>query len=84
MFDGFWRALRPGGVVIMEGYGVRQLQYTSGGPKELENLYTPQILSDALVGWKILPLSEYDALLDEGPKHRGMAALVDLVARKPD
>ena len=84
LFDGFWRTLRPGGVVIMQGYGVEQLQYTSGGPKELENLYTPQLLRDAFAGWKILLLREYDAVLDEGSKHRGMAALVDLVARKPD
>jgi SAM-dependent methyltransferase len=83
LFDGFWRTLRPGGVLIMEGYGVKQLQYTSGGPRELENLYTLQILRDAFVAWEILLLREYDAELDEGPRHRGMAALVDLVARKP-
>ncbi len=84
LFDGFWRTLRPGGVVIMEGYGVEQLQYTSGGPKELENLYTPQLLRDAFAEWEIRLLREYDAVLDEGPRHRGMAALIDLVARKPD
>ena len=84
LFDGFRRALRPGGVAIMEGYGVKQLQYASGGPKELENLYTPQILRDAFAGWEILLLREYDAVLDEGPKHRGMACLIDLVARKPE
>jgi hypothetical protein len=28
-------------------------------------------------------LRDYEAVLDEGPRHRGMAALVDLVARKP-
>jgi len=83
LFDGFSKALRPGGVLIMEGYGVKQLQYTSGGPKELENLYTLQMLREAFAAWEILLLREYDAVLDEGPRHRGMAALVDLVARKP-
>ena len=84
MFDGFWRTLRPGGVVIMEGYGVQQLQYTSGGPRELENLYTLQLLREAFAEWELLLLREYDAVLDEGSRHQGMAALVDLVARKPD
>ena len=83
LFDGFWRTLRPDGIVIMEGYGVKQLQYTSGGPRELENLYTSQMLRDAFAGRDILLLREYDAELDEAPKHRSMAALVDLVARKP-
>lgn len=84
LFDGFWRALRPGGVVIMEGYGVKQMQYASGGPREIENLYTPKILRDAFTEWEVLLLREYDAVLDEGSRHRGMAALIDLIARKPD
>jgi ubiquinone/menaquinone biosynthesis C-methylase UbiE len=83
LIDGFWRALRPGGLVIMEGYGVKQMQYTSGGPREIENLYTSQILRDAFDKWEVLLLREYEAVLDEGPRHRGMAALIDLVARKP-
>lgn len=83
LFDGFWRALRPGGVAIMEGYGVKQMQYTSGGPGKIENLYTVELLRESFSAWEILLLREYEEILDEGPRHRGMAALVDLVARKP-
>ncbi len=83
LFDGFWRTLRPGGVVVMEGYGVKQLQYKSGGPGKLENLYTPEMLRDAFIGWEVLLMREYEAVLDEGSKHRGMAALIDIVAQKP-
>ena len=83
LFNGFWTALRPGGVLLLEGYGVKQLQYTSGGPGKLENLYTPETLREAFAGWQIQALREYEAVLDEGPKHSGMAALVDLIARKP-
>jgi SAM-dependent methyltransferase len=83
LFDGFLQALRPGGVVILEGYGIKQLDYSSGGPKEAENLYTPSMLREAFATWEILLVREYEAELDEGPRHRGMAALVDLVARKP-
>ena len=83
LFSGFWHALVPGGVVILQGYGVKQMQYTSGGPRQIDNLYTPQMLREAFAEWEILLLRDYEALLDEGPRHRGMAALVDLVARKP-
>lgn len=83
LFDGFWRTLRPGGVAIMEGYGVKQMQYTSGGPGKIENLYTKEMLQEAFSGWDVLLLREYEEVLDEGPKHRGIAALVDIVARKP-
>ncbi len=83
LFDGFWSALKPGGLLLLEGYGTRQLQYSSGGPGKLENLYTLDMLRDAFADWDIESLREYEAVLDEGPKHSGMAALVDLVARKP-
>ncbi len=83
LFDGFWTALKPGGVVLMEGYGVKQLQYSSGGPGKLENLYTVDMLCEAFANWEIESVREYEAVLDEGPRHSGMAALVDLVARKP-
>ena len=83
LFDGFRTALKPGGVVLMEGYGVKQLQYSSGGPGKLENLYTVDMLREAFENWEIESVREYEAALDEGPKHSGMAALVDLVARKP-
>jgi SAM-dependent methyltransferase len=83
LFDGFWTALKPGGILLLEGYGVKQLQYSSGGPGKAENLYTPQMLREAFANWDIESLREYEAVLDEGPKHSGMAALVDLVARKP-
>jgi len=83
LFDGFWSTLKPGGVLILEGYGVKQLQYTSGGPGKQEHLYTLDMLRDAFANWEIDVLREYEAVLDEGPRHSGMAALVDLVARKP-
>jgi ubiquinone/menaquinone biosynthesis C-methylase UbiE len=83
LFDGFWRTLKPGGVLVMEGYGVKQMQYSSGGPGKIENLYTEAMLREAFRRWEILHLVERESILDEGPKHRGMAALVDLVARRP-
>jgi hypothetical protein len=59
------------------------MQYTSGGPGKIENLYTPELLRESFSAWEILLLREYEEVLDEGPRHRGMAALVDLVAKKP-
>jgi len=76
------RAVRPGGLVLIEGYGPKQLEYATGGPKRLENLYTPELLRDAFAGFSVLELSAYDAEIDEGPGHSGMSALVDLVARR--
>lgn len=83
LFRGFRTALKPGGIVLLEGYGIKQMQYKSGGPGRIEHLYTQEMLQQAFADWEILALCEYEAELNEGPKHRGMAALIDLVARKP-
>lgn len=84
ILTGMARTLRPGGLVLLHGYTPAQLGYTSGGPRAVENLYTPAMLAEAFAGFEILRLAEYEADLDEGTGHRGRAALIDLVARKPD
>lgn len=76
-------ALKPGGLLLMEGYTPKQLDYKTGGPSNPDNLYTETLLRDAFGDWEILELREYEAFLTEGTKHYGQSALIDLVARKP-
>ncbi len=83
LFAGMQQALKPGGLLLIEGYRVEQLAYGTGGPKDIENLYTADLLRDAFADLDILQLAEYDAPIEEGSGHRGMSALIDLVARKP-
>jgi cyclopropane fatty-acyl-phospholipid synthase-like methyltransferase len=83
MFADMQRALKPGGLLLLEGYRLEQLSYATGGPKEPANLYTAAALREAFAGLQILHLAEYDAYIEEGSRHRGMSALIDLVARKP-
>lgn len=83
VFAGLARALKPGGLLILQGYGTRQLAYGTGGPKVLEQLYTDTLLREAFAALDILHLATHDEEVDEGPGHSGMSALVDLVARRP-
>ena len=83
IFAGMTRALRPGGHLIVQGYTPKQLDYRTGGPSAVENLYTAGLLRTAFPGLEILHLQEYEDVLDEGVGHRGQSALVGLVARKP-
>ena len=82
LFEGMTAALAPGGVLVMQGYTPKQLDYATGGPKELENFYTAALLREAFAGLEILHLREHEDEVDEGAAHRGMSALVDFVARK--
>ena len=76
-------ALRPGGLLLIQGYTPRQLDYKTGGPSAVENLYTQALLRDAFAGLEIIQLAEYDTHVDEGHGHRGQSALIDLIARRP-
>lgn len=76
-------ALVPGGLLLIEGYGPGQLAYNTGGPRQLDQLYTEELLRSAFSDFDILRLESYDAELEEGSRHVGPSALVDLVARKP-
>lgn len=82
MFAGMKRALRPGGVLLLEGYRTKQLEYGTGGPKNIEQLYTRELLEAAFGDLADLSVREYDVELDEGERHAGMSALIDLVGRK--
>jgi SAM-dependent methyltransferase len=83
LFAQMARALKPGGVLILQGYTPRQLQYKTGGPPRADHLYTPDLLRQAFAGLQIVDLREYDADLTEGTQHFGHSALIGLVARKP-
>jgi SAM-dependent methyltransferase len=83
MFEGMVHALKPGGVLILQGYRPEQLRYGTGGPKQVENLYTEALLRETFASLEILHLASHDDMVDEGAGHKGMSALIDLVARKP-
>lgn len=82
MFGNIHRCLKPGGVLILQGYTPRQLEYRTGGPPFVEHLYTEAMLREAFAGFDVLALREYEAELTEGSQHKGMSALIGLVARK--
>jgi cyclopropane fatty-acyl-phospholipid synthase-like methyltransferase len=76
-------ALRPGGLILLQGYRPEQLTYGTGGPPDAENLYTEVLLRDSFDGMEILHLRAHDSEIREGTAHVGMSALIDMVARAP-
>ncbi len=82
MFEHMKRCLKPGGLLLLEGYTRRQHQYRTGGPSQVENLYTEALLRKEFADMDILHLREHDSVINEGSGHSGMSALMDLVARK--
>ena len=82
MFTRIKRCLKPGGLLLLQGYTPRQLEYRTGGPSQAENLYSEPMLREEFADMQILHLSEHDDVIREGSGHSGMSALIDLAARK--
>lgn len=83
IFRGIVRALRPGGVLLLQGYRPEQLAYRTGGPPLAENLYSEPLLREVFAELDIRHLASHDDVVREGAGHNGMSALIDLVAVKP-
>jgi 2-polyprenyl-3-methyl-5-hydroxy-6-metoxy-1,4-benzoquinol methylase len=73
---------KPGGRIILLGYTLKQLEYKTGGPSAIENLYTKELLQKAFQGWIVEELVEYEKVISEGLGHHGMSALIGMIARK--
>ena len=75
-------SLRPGGLLVIEGYGPRQMQYRTGGPGILEHMYTSSLLLDAFRNMDILAWRDADLVIKEGSGHDGRSHLLSAVVRK--
>lgn len=82
LFARMKEALTPGGHLILQGYRPEQLRYATGGPKQVEQLYTEALLRESFAGMEILHLRSHDEVILEGTGHGGMSALIDIVARQ--
>ncbi len=84
VFDNIKRCLKPGGYILLQGYTPRQIEYGTGGPSQVENLYTEEMLRAAFSDMDILHLRAHDDHISEGIGHHGMSSLIDMVARAQD
>ncbi len=83
LFANIAGALKPGGVFLLEGYSLEQLALGTGGPGVAENLYSEAQLRAELTAFDIQSVSAYEREMGEGDTHKGVSALIDVVAIKP-
>jgi SAM-dependent methyltransferase len=76
------RALKPGGLFLMEAYVPEQLMFNSGGPKEISMMMSLEILEKELGALK--PIIKRTCIRDiqEGKYHQGLSAVVQFVGKK--
>ena len=74
--------LKVGGTIILEAFNPEQIPRTSGGPKDITMLYTPEILMHDFADVDDIAISIETVLLDEGPLHQGKAEVIRMIAKK--
>lgn len=75
-------ALKPGGILILEAFNKEQIKHNSGGPKNVELLYSTDIIAKDFETLRIKYLENYSNKLSEGILHNGNAKLVRMIATK--
>ncbi|EKE68789.1 SAM-dependent methyltransferase [Celeribacter baekdonensis] len=83
LFQQFDHTLAPGGRVMIHGYTPKQVDYGTGGPGKVENMYTEALLATAFDGYDIIENRAFEMHVNEGHGHVGHSALIDFIAQKP-
>lgn len=74
--------LKPGGKLILEAFNPKQVDNDSGGPKNIDMLYSEDILKEDFKDLKIEKLKILETNLSEGNFHKGKADVIRLIAIK--
>ena len=79
--EGIRKTVKRGGLFITEVYAKEQLEYGTGGPKDLEYLYELSDF-DAFSDWETLHLEKKEVERHEGAGHNGLSCVIQYVGRK--
>jgi len=76
------KSLKPGGIVILEGFHKDQFGKNSGGPKDKEMLYDEEQLREDFYYLHDIEIVRSDRILNEGKYHDGEACLIQFTGYK--
>lgn len=79
--------LKPGGLIIFEAFGKKQIEYQAknkkaGGPKNLDVLFSIDELKSDFANYRFIELTEKEVELSEGLYHNGKSSVIRFVAQK--
>lgn len=76
------QALKPGGVMVLEGYSKAQIDRGTGGPKDIDMLLSRAEIEQEFSGFEIVLSRELEREVIEGSFHTGLASVVQFIGRK--
>ena len=82
LFEKLEKSLKPGGYLIIEVFSKNQLARNSGGPKNLDLLYSKEEIKALFPSIDFIILEETKVQLNEGSYHKGEAAVIRAIGVK--
>ncbi|MFZ9388536.1 MAG: class I SAM-dependent methyltransferase [Chitinophagaceae bacterium] len=79
--------VKPGGLVILEGFSKKHLEYLTkdekvGGPRDIESLFSMEEMHEEFPGFDPDVLEETEIHLHEGEFHVGLGSVIRFVGRR--
>ncbi|RST70310.1 class I SAM-dependent methyltransferase [Siminovitchia acidinfaciens] len=82
VFEKMLKAVKPGGIVMLEVYSKEQLEYGTGGPREADMLYNPKEILEWCDGHRVVHFFCGERMREEGRLHTGLAHVIQLILIK--
>lgn len=76
------KALKPGGILLLEAYSPDQLSKGTGGPKDADMLMSVEKIRKEFPDLEPVLLRETEREVSEGKGHTGLASVVQFIGRK--
>lgn len=76
------KLLKPNGIIIFEAFSKEQLQFNSGGPKQLDMLFSEEEIKNEFPNIKFEILTTEIININEGLYHQGTASVVRFIGIK--
>lgn len=84
LFNNLIQSVKQGGRIVFEVYATAQIDYGTGGPKDVAMLYDIEAVKNYCLGnnVSIIDLAEREVVRHEGDKHNGKCRVVQGVIEK--
>lgn len=82
LFKKIESCLKEGGFFVGEFFSTNQLKYESGGPKDIDLLYSIDDFSNSFLTCSKHKIEEVETILDEGKGHQGKASVIRVIIQK--
>lgn len=82
VFEKMLKTVKPGGIVMLEVYSKDQIEYGTGGPREVDMLYDPKDILEWSAGHHVVHFFYGERMREEGRLHTGLAHVIQLILKK--